>query len=124
GVVDPDPHRRVAAQAGDVPSHANIRTLLAETDPDVVDVVAPPPAHAGIIRDALAPGRTRRRLIICQKPVCGSVEIAEAVASDAARAGTLIAVHENFRFQPWHRALKRLLDERRLGEPLQCTFRL
>jgi predicted dehydrogenase len=35
-----------------------------------------------------------------------------------------IIVHENFRFQPWYRALKTHLSDGRVGELLQVTFRL
>jgi predicted dehydrogenase len=33
-------------------------------------------------------------------------------------------VHENFRFQPWHREARRLLRAGALGEPYQVSFRL
>ena len=35
-----------------------------------------------------------------------------------------MAVHENFRFQPWHPEIKRLIEEGAIGEPYQISFRL
>ena len=39
-------------------------------------------------------------------------------------AGVTLVVHENFRFMPWYRAIKSQIDEGRIGEVLQATFRL
>jgi predicted dehydrogenase len=35
-----------------------------------------------------------------------------------------VVVHENFRFQPWHREAKRLIDAGALGTVFQASFRL
>ena len=94
---------------------------MAHTEaPDIVDIVAPPSAHATLVRMVLAPGRT----IICQKPFCRSTEEATALTEQARRAGALLVIHENFRFQPWHRELRHFVDEGRLGQVYQCEFRL
>lgn len=72
------------------------------------------------MRAALA----RRVPVICQKPFTPSLERATALAAQAQAAGVMLAVHENFRFQPWHQALRRLLDEESLGQVFQVSFRL
>jgi len=72
------------------------------------------------VRAALA----RRVPVICQKPFTPSLERATALAAQAQAAGVMLAVHENFRFQPWHQALRRLLDEESLGQVFQVSFRL
>lgn len=99
--------------------YADADQLLA-ANPDILDIVAPPPAHATLIRQALQRGRT----IICQKPFCTSLAEAEAVTAEAEVAGATIVIHENFRFQPWHREVKRLLDEGTLGQIYQARFSL
>ena len=43
--------------------------------------------------------------------------------TDAAEAGVRLMVHENFRFQPWHREIKRLLDAGAIGELFSLNFR-
>jgi len=35
-----------------------------------------------------------------------------------------LVVHENFRFQPWYRVMKALIDAGEIGDLLQITFRL
>jgi predicted dehydrogenase len=97
------------------------REMLAETAPDIVDIAAPPGAHAALIGLAVEAGT---RAIICQKPFCGGIEAARKAAAQAAEAGITLVVHENFRFQPWYRALKTEIDGGTIGEPLQITFRL
>lgn len=101
-------------------TYEDAEQLLANESPDIVDLVVPPPAHAKLIRAALKPGR----LIICQKPFCVSLAEAEAITQAAKDAGTTVIVHENFRFQPWYRQLKRCLDDGLLGQIYQCRFAL
>ncbi|UWQ20630.1 Gfo/Idh/MocA family protein [Jannaschia sp. W003] len=101
-------------------NHPTLAGLL-ETAPDVVDIATPPDTHAVAIREAL---RARPRLVICQKPFCTSLEEAAAVTAEAEAASIPLAVHENFRFQPWFRALRAALDAGRIGRPLQITMRL
>jgi predicted dehydrogenase len=95
-------------------------TMLAETRPDIVDIATPPATHAALIRAALGKVET----IICQKAFCTSLDEARAVVAESERAGVRLVVHENFRFQPWHRAIKREAAAGRLGEVYQATFRM
>lgn len=98
----------------------NVDELLDRTDPDILDIVSPPPTHAEIIRSAIGKVET----IICQKPFCQSADEAKAVARQVRQAGCRLIIHENFRFQPWHRTIKQLLDNRRIGRVYQAHFRL
>lgn len=120
GVTDLNPDAVAAAAVRyDAAAYATAGDLLA-TNPDILDIVAPPPAHAALIRKALHEGRT----IICQKPFCTSLAEAEAVTAEAEAAGCTIVIHENFRFQPWHREVKRLIDGGALGRIYQARFAL
>ncbi len=94
--------------------------MLDAIQPDLVDVVTPPPAHAALV--ALA--HARRLPVICQKPLAPSYAESVALAEAAQRSGVLCVVHENFRFQPWYREAKRLLDAGMLGTPHAVAFRL
>ena len=42
----------------------------------------------------------------------------------AEAANVPLIVHENFRFQPWHRQTRMMLDEGTLGEVYQISFRM
>ena len=89
-------------------------------EPDIMDIVAPPPAHAALIRACLAAERT----LICQKPFCTSLEEARAVTDKATSTGTRIIIHENFRFQPWHRTIHDLIADGALGQVYSARFAL
>ncbi len=94
--------------------------MLDAVKPDLVDIITPPVTHLAYITAAAE----RRIPMICQKPFCQTVDEAELAVQRAAAADTLLVVHENFRFQPWHREIKRVIEQARLGEIYQATFRL
>lgn len=121
GVADPDAARRAAAaERFGVTGDADALALIDRLAPDLVDIVAPPPAHAALIRGALAPGRW----IVCQKPFCTSIAEAETITAEAEAAGSTLVIHENFRFQPWYRAAGAFLQAGRMGQVYQARFAL
>lgn len=116
--TDIDPARRAWAENEfQIDVYDDLDGLLAGLEPDIVDIVAPPPAHSALVSATAQAGR----VVICQKPFCTSLEEAEAVTANA--KGDLI-IHENFRFQPWYRTLRRLLDTGDLGNVYQARFAL
>ena len=94
--------------------------MLDAVKPDLVDIATPPATHLALIQETMA----RRLPTICQKAFCRNLDEAREATRLAAAAETLLVVHENFRFQPWHRELKRQLDAGRIGELYQLSFRL
>ena len=100
--------------------YADAAQMLDALKPDLVDIVTPPPAHAALVALAHARGIP----VICQKPLTPSWRESLALAEAAEHAGVLCAVHENFRFQPWYREAKRMLDAGELGVPHSVAFRL
>lgn len=98
----------------------DVGAMLDAVRPDILDVITPPPTHLG----ALAAAAARGVFAICQKPFCQNLAEAKQAVETAERAGSKIVVHENFRFQPWHGEIKKLLAEGALGDVYQATFRL
>ncbi|MEL6450654.1 MAG: Gfo/Idh/MocA family oxidoreductase [Pseudomonadota bacterium] len=109
------------ARATGLPAYDSLERMLEAVQPDLLDIILPPPAHATAITAALAAGV---RWIICQKPFCLDRDEAQRMVEAAERTGTTLVVHENFRFQPWYRAIKAELEAGRLGTVLNATFRL
>ena len=115
-----------AARAADVAGafripavYTDVRALLDSERPDFVDIITPPSTHEAICQEAGARGVS----IICQKPFAPTIEEAERIVARAATDGVRLMVHENFRFQPWHREIKKLLEEGVIGEKLHTlTF--
>jgi predicted dehydrogenase len=100
--------------------HDRAEAMLAPGAFDIIDIATPPATHAGLIRQALAAGP---RMVICQKPFCGTVEAAVRATEAAEAAGIPLAVHENVRFQPWYRRIRRELDAGTLGRLYRVAMR-
>lgn len=109
-----------AAEFGIASVFDDVGAMLEEVRPDILDIATPPPTHLPAIEAAAA----RKIATICQKPFCGGLAGARRAVDIAKRAGVLLVVHENFRFQPWYAEIKRQLDAGLLGEIYQATFRL
>lgn len=109
------------ASATGLPAYRDLKQMLNDTCPDLLDIILPPAAHAEAIRTALEAGI---RTMICQKPFCCDLEQAKEITNEVEAVGAVIIIHENFRFQPWYRRIKQALDEGLIGKVHQLTFRL
>ncbi len=112
--------RDTASEHGIAQVFTEFATMLDSVDIDLVDIITPPPTH----RDFIEQAARRTIAAICQKPFCETQADAEAAVAAAEAAGSVLVVHENFRFQPWYAEARRLLEQGRLGTPYQITFRL
>ncbi|MDX1540289.1 MAG: Gfo/Idh/MocA family oxidoreductase, partial [Geminicoccaceae bacterium] len=59
-----------------------------------------------------------------QKPLGGDLATARTMVETARAAGITFVAHENFRFQPWHREIRRLIEADELGKLMNVGFRL
>jgi predicted dehydrogenase len=118
GVAD---HDLGKATASGHPPFNDLQQMLETTQPDIIDIILPPTAHANAISVAV---KFDLKLIICQKPFCTSLTEARAMTALAKANGIRLIVHENFRFQPWFRTIKLAIQDGVIGEPMQATFRL
>lgn len=105
-------------------SHAKVFTnfedMLDRVTPDIVDIITPPETHLSYITIAAARGIA----VICQKAFCRDLTEAREAARRSSLSTAPAIVHENFRFQPWYRKAKQMLDEGLLGDLYQVSFRL
>lgn len=121
-IADADRAKAEAAAAPFPPAQVftDAAEMIALVRPGVVDIVTPPATHLPLVAVAAGVGVP----VICQKPLASTYAEAIALVEAAERAGTPLIVHENFRFMPWFREARRLLDAGTLGTPLNITFRL
>ncbi|MDU0355009.1 Gfo/Idh/MocA family oxidoreductase [Paraglaciecola aquimarina] len=98
----------------------NLESLLMLTKPDLVDIITPPATHLTAVKIAARLGID----VICQKPFGETLEVAKQMVKIAEEAGIKLIVHENFRFMPWYRKIKQVLDSGSLGDVLNAEFRL
>ena len=97
-----------------------LEALLAEVELELLDIATPPQTHHELVALAAA----HDLAVVCQKPLAPSLDEARDIVGLAEATGIPLIVHENFRFQPWYRHAKALLDAGRLGQPHGIAFRL
>jgi predicted dehydrogenase len=85
--------------------------LVRREQPDFLDIITDVGTHSRLVRLAAA----HRLPVVCQKPMAPTLAEAQAMVAACRQAGVPLFVHENWRWQAPLRALKRVLDEGRLG---------
>jgi predicted dehydrogenase len=91
--------------------YGDLRSMLEEARLDFVDILTVPTLHPEHCRIAGAAGVH----ILCQKPLCESLEEARGLAAEFADSPKLFAVHENHRYRPWFRRVAALAAEGAFG---------
>lgn len=118
--ADPEKGKAMASCFGISNVFTDAADMLDRVQPDLFDIVTPPQTHGALVRLACERGVAT----ICQKALAPTYEAAVDIVENAKEAGIVLAVHENFRWQPWFREAKRLLDAGVLGSPHAVSFRL
>jgi predicted dehydrogenase len=114
-VCDPD-QARAAERAAEfsIPStYRDAEAMLAAESIDALDVASPRSTHASWVEAAAKRGID----ILCQKPLTPTLAESEALVRSVDGRARLM-VHENWRFRPWYRELKRWIEAGDLGEVL------
>ncbi len=100
--------------------HESPDALLDDPTIEVLDIAVPPHAQAGLIRAACE--RRTVRGILAQKPLGVNYAEARGLVEACERAGIILAVNQNMRYDPSVRAAHELLAGGRLGEPVIATI--
>ncbi|CAN5912461.1 Gfo/Idh/MocA family oxidoreductase [soil metagenome] len=112
------------AQLRGIPKvHDDLESLLDDPSVEVVDVAVPPQAQPGIIRRIVEHPR-KVRGILAQKPMALSIDDAKEIVSACRKAGIVLQVNQNMRYDHSVRALKTLLGLGLLGEPVLATIEM
>jgi D-apiose dehydrogenase len=102
-----------------VPSfYTSVSEMLDKERPDFVDIITPPETHLEFCREAYK----RKINVIVQKPLAPTLEEAKIIVEEAKVAGVRLMVHENFRFQPWYREIKKILLQKIIGETIFSAY--
>lgn len=94
--------------------YSDVAKAMDELKPDFVDIITPPETHLPMVKLAADRGIP----VICQKALAPTYEEGVEILRVAQQAQIPFMVHENFRFQPWHREIKKLLDADTIGSTL------
>ena len=112
--------RELAGERG-IRAFAGWEDLVDDPAVEVVDIAYPPDAQPELIGAIVARGAGIRG-ILAQKPLAPTLAEAEATVRLCEDAGVILAVNQNMRWDHSIRALKRLLEEGRLGEPVMAQI--
>ena len=118
-LCDPDIGRAQdrAREFGVPRTYSDGEAMLAAEAIDALDIATPRRTHGWWIEAALA----RDIDVMCQKPLAPSLDEAQGLARLVTKRARLM-VHENWRFRPWYRELKRWLEAGDLGAVLSATL--
>jgi predicted dehydrogenase len=108
--------RRLMQQYGIPRFYGDWREMLDVERPDFVDIITPPETHEEMCAFAAARGIN----IICQKPLAATYEVSRRIVEHS--AAVRFMVHENFRWQPWYRAVKDVQARGDIGEFTHIHF--
>lgn len=102
-----------AASAYQIPSWTSEwRRLVEDPAIDIIDVCTPPGSHLEVALAAAEAGKA----VICEKPLATSYSAAASAAEAVAATGVLNAVDFNYRRLPAVALMKRMIDERAIGD--------
>ncbi|ULT56722.1 inositol 2-dehydrogenase [Neobacillus drentensis] len=99
----------------------NYHDILKDPEINAVFICSPTTTHANLIKEAAAAGKH----IFCEKPVSFSVEETEEALAAVEKAGVLLQVGFNRRFDPNFRKIRELVQKGDIGTPhiLRITSR-
>lgn len=112
----------VARRWGIATVHETPEALIADEAIQILDIAYPPDQQPALIRQALAQPHIKG--ILAQKPLALTLEEAIALRDEAAKAGKILSVNQNMRYDQSMRVLKQILDNGELGTPVMATIEM
>lgn len=110
--------RAVMDQYGIPRYYGDWREMIDRERPDFVDIITNPETH----EEMCAHAADRGVHIICQKPLAPDFETSRRIVEHARAAGVRFMVHENWRWQPWYREIKRIQQSGAVGDFTHLHF--
>ena len=114
---DPAKAEQFAKELGGT-AYASYEAAMTAADVDIIAVVTPPSSHLPLTLAALAAGKD----VVLEKPPLPRAADFDTVAAAAAQAGKRVFVAENYRYKPLLTRLRKLLDEKVVGDVLFVTI--
>lgn len=96
--------------------------LLDDASLEIIDIAYPPDQQLAIIEEAVK--RDHIKGILAQKPLAMDYAEAKKVVDICNEAGKTLSVNQNMRYDQSMRALKSILDQGLLGEPVLATVEM
>lgn len=96
--------------------------MLADPALEILDIAIPPDKQLEVVAEAVKHPNIKG--ILCQKPIAMSLSEAREIERLCREAGVAAAVNSNMRYDQSMRALKYVLEEGLLGEPVLGTIEM
>jgi predicted dehydrogenase len=108
------------AKAGEAAASAyqNAEQMLEREQLDFVDIATRPDTHLTLVKLCVERGLP----VIVQKPMAPGMNEAVEMVRVTESSGVPVMVHENWRWQPWHREMKRRVEAGDIGAPFGYHF--
>ncbi|MEI6139611.1 MAG: Gfo/Idh/MocA family oxidoreductase [Mariniphaga sp.] len=97
--------------------------LLADPQIEIVDIAIPPDKQLEVITE-LVKQNSHIKGVLCQKPLAMNSEEAKQIVELCGTAGIRLGVNSNMRYDQSIRALKSILNQGLLGEPVLATIEM
>ncbi len=101
-------------------SYKSVEEMLDKENPDFIDIITPPDTHLELCKLAISKGVH----MLCQKPVAPTFDEATHLFDLVNKSQVRFMVHDNWRFQPWYRKVKALMDQKAIGDFHTINFRM
>lgn len=113
-VCDVDPARLKAAQQEfpGVATFTSLDSMLSKADVDLVTIITPHNSHARLAIKCLKAGKH----VVVEKPMCITVREATAMIQAARKAGVMLSVFHNRRWDGDHMAIMEVIQSGLIGE--------
>lgn len=120
GVWDVKPERREYAESLGLHAYTSLEELLADDSIEIVLIATPNDVHHPIAIQALEAGKH----VICEKPVTLNAKLLTEMLDAADKAGKLLTVHQNRRWDRGYRIVHQVMDEGVLGDVYRIESRV
>ncbi len=120
GVWDIKPERREYAESLGLHAYTSLEDLLADDSIEIVLIATPNDVHHSIAIQALEAGKH----VICEKPVTLGSRLLGEMLDAADKAGKLLTVHQNRRWDRGYRIVHQILGEGVLGDVYRIESRV
>ena len=120
GIFDIAEKRVLAAKERGIRAYTTLEELLTDESVDIVLCATPNDSHKKIVLAALAAGKH----VICEKPVALSVSDFDEMTAAAEKAGRLLSVHQNRRWDVDFLAIKSIIASGEIGEVISVESRI
>src|SRR5262245_29894641 len=105
---------KVAERWGIARVHETPQQLIEDPEVEIIDLAFPPDQQPDLIRHALK--QKHVKAILAQKPLALSLKEAIKLRDQAQKAGKILSVNQNMRYDQSMRVLKQIIDAGALGD--------